>query len=275
MALSSHPVVAQELEAQPVQQPRTPVSLSRGALLLAVARVPHRSTISHLEVMLNKGAYSSITIIGHADQEKELKELKMSIYALLGKLSLEVAVQLELQKGWSDMEVSDIVVKTLQREDKLNGLLCSPDFDYTRSSIAEILDLEDTAFEEPWRSTVGFLRSFAKATLPKLSPSDSPFTKSGLFVVTEPVDLSPLVSIYKAACDRMLTLLANDNPRLTIAYADTVLIPEPETTETNGKHLHPADAETYESYAHDFTPSESPTKLWNMWALQDELNVAS
>jgi len=251
---------------------RRPATLTKGTLILAIATVPHPSTISYLEMMLRRGAYSGIAVVGHVDYEAELKQLKMNIYALLGKLSLEVGVQVELQKSWSEEDISDSISKSVTGEDILHGVLCSPAFEAKSIAAAGVLQLDEAVFEEQWRASVSFLRNLAKATVPRIKPNTTSRAASGQFLITELPEISPVSSIYKAACDRIIIMLADSNLRLTIAYADTVLIPEP-VVETNGKLDISTHAGSHDVYAHDFNPGESPTKLWNMWSQMEELST--
>jgi hypothetical protein len=234
--------------------------------------MPHPSTISYLKTVLKNGPYYRIVIAGLADKENELKQLKIDIWALLGKLGVEIAVHMELQQRWDGFSINVLVSKTVQEHDILSGVLCSPAFDDGPAS--DILALEEDAFESSWRQTVGFVRSLAEATVQSLRPSPTSSAASGLFVVTQSKEPGPIASIHKAACDRMLTLLSNSNQRLTIAYADAVLIPDPSPVEPTKTPVS-AYAGPEDIYYGDYgAPAESPTKLWNMWAMQNDLDKA-
>ena len=99
----------------------------------------------------------------------------------------------------------------------------------------------------------------------------------GYFLVTGPTETtSPRVSVHKAACDTFVALLADQNAAngLIVDYAENVYIPEPEPVEVNGK-LHPSERNGLgNGDVAEFNPGESPTKLWNMWALQEQLGAA-
>ncbi|KAK5163820.1 uncharacterized protein LTR77_010494 [Saxophila tyrrhenica] len=259
-----------ETTAEQQQIPATaPVALTKGVLVLAVAREVHPKTMEYLGVMLRKGAYSRVVVVGCFEWEGQLKQLKMDLYALLGKLGLEVGVQVELRGRWSGEVVGEVVEKALAGEQLLHGVLCCPSFGTGNS---DVLQLDEAAFAEEWSGSVNFLRNLARATVPRIKSNATSRAASGYFVVTEPAQMSPVSAVCKAACDRIVVMLADSNLRLTIAYADTVLIPEPEPVETNGKLDLQTDALQYDYYQDDFQGGESPTKLWNMWALQDQLN---
>ncbi|KAK3710486.1 hypothetical protein LTR37_010329 [Vermiconidia calcicola] len=253
-----------------------PPAPAKGVLLLVIAALPHPATISYVEMMLKRGLYSELWIVGSTEQETELKRVKMSIYALLGKLSLEVGVHLELQKRWSESEVSEAVSKASRAGDPIHGVLCSPAYDGNISQGSDILALDESEFQRPWTYSVGFLHSLAKATLPIMrGKGHIQHGVSGLFLITPPTESSATSSVYKAACDRFVDLIAeaNASSELTVAYADTVLIPEPEPVRTNGTPNLPIPSRTKDPDEYDFAAGESPTKLWNLWALQDGLGA--
>lgn len=227
-------------------------------------------TVSYLERMLKRGSYATIVMIGNKEHEVELKQAKMNIYALLGKMSLEVGVNLELQKSWSESEISAAVAKASSSGDAVHGVLCTPAYDSDSSLDSDILALDETELQSPWKSSVGFLHGVAKATLPDMrSNVHQQRGVAGQFLVTGPTATTATSSVFQAACDRIVALLAS--PSLTIAYAEDVLIPEPEPVKLNGKLHLPAKPGPVDSDISDFAPGESPTRLWNMWALQDEL----
>lgn len=253
--------------------------MSKGILLVAIADEPHAKTVSYIEMMLKRGAYSKIVLLGPQWREPELKQLKMNIYAVLGRLSLEAGIQLELQNDWDELGISNVVSR-LQSGDAIHGVLCSPmlrsaKFDTELGSDGPSpLELDEQEFESQWKHTVAFLRNVAKATISFSPSSNERSTLPRLFLVTDPGKISTVDRIYKAACDKLMATIDFRDRGMIVAYADTVLIPEPETEGKNGK----LDLDTHEHFyngdADDFPAGESPTKLWNMWALQDELDVA-
>ena len=257
---------------------RTEQPIAKGLLLLAIAATPHPSTIPYLEMMLKKGSYSGIVMVGNAEHEAELKQLKMSIYALLGKMSLEVGVQVELQKSRSYTDINAAVTNTMSSGDAIHGVLCTPAYDRNRSLGLDVLDLGESEFEQSWKSSVAFLHSVAKSTLPNLTSSSHLRRGVGAyFLVTGPTENTPTVSVYKAACDSLITLLTESNTAagLIIDYAENVYVPEPEPIKFNGK-LHPSEhngSDVVHADVSQFQPGESPTKLWNMWALQEQLGA--
>ena len=264
---------------QPVELPTatSPPSVPppmKGLLILAVAAAPHPSTVSHLEIMLKRGSYAGIIMLGHEDQEAELKQLKMSAYALLGKMSQEAGIQLELQKDWTEVLISAAISKAVKSGDPINGVLCTPAHEGNRSVGSDILALDEEALQHPWKFSAGFLQSVAKAVVPSmLSSSHISRGLSRSFLVSGPTTRSPICSVYRAACDSIITLIANATAGkgVVVAYAENVIIPDPEPPKSNGSIHLSAKAGPIDPDISDFAPGESPTKLWNMWALQDEL----
>ena len=255
---------------------------TKGILLLAIAAHPHPSTVSHMEKLLKRGTYSTVVIMGVQEQEGKLKQLKMDIYALIGRMSLQVGVRVELKERWSADNIQAIVDDSVVCGATIYGVLCSPAYGIRYSPKSEdVLALDESEFESLWISSVAFLRNVAKSTISKVTSND--YLRRGMggyFLITGPTEseISSTTSIYKSACDSLISLLADRNAvsGLIVDYAENVLIPEPEPSpvKTNGK-LHPSARPVLrDEDGYDFMAGESPTKLWNMWALQDQLGVA-
>lgn len=255
-----------------------PNHVVKGLLILAIAAKPHPSTLSYVEMILNRGSFLGIVIMGNAEQETELKELKMNIYALLGKLGIEGGAHLELQKDWSAANITEIMSKAVKDTDPINGVLCTPSYDAGKSVDAEILSLDEDELQSPWKFSVGFLHSIAKSTLPRMQPKRNTGRANKLFfLVTEPKETTAISHLYETTCDNILTQLSGSSnlSGITIAYAQDVLIPEPEPPRTNGNTDFSAKAGPIDPDVGDFAPGESPTRLWGMWALQDELGAVN
>ena len=263
----------------PVQVPvpaQAPVV--KGLLVIAIAATMHPSTSSYIEMILKRGSYSGIVMIGRPEQEKELKELKMNIYALLGKLSLEAGVHLALQNEWSSSSISDATAKAFPEIEIINGVLCCPSYDANLAKNLDILSVDEDQLQLPWQLSVGFLHSIAKSTLPKMRPKTNVGRNNNLyFLVTEPTETTAISNLYETTCENVVTQLAENSSLsgITVAYAHDVLIPEPEPLKTNGSLDLSARAGPMDPDVGDFAPGESPTRLWGMWALQDELGAAN
>lgn len=217
-------------------------------------------------------------MIGQIEQETELKQLKMSIYALLGKLSLEIGVQLELQKDWRSSELSATMAKAIKDTESVNGVLCSPSYDGNRSVNSDVLSLDEEQLQWPWKYSVGFLHGIAKSTLPKMRPKIIVGRSSATyFLVTEPTETTAISHLYETACDNIVTQLAETSgfSGLTIAYAQDVLIPEQEPLHPVGNLDLSAQAGPVDPDVGDFAIGESPTRLWGMWAMQDDLDAVN
>ena len=252
---------------------RTPsTQIKKGQLLVLVAQAIHPSTVPYMETMLKRGAYSSIAIIGSSEYEKELKGLKIQIYALLGKLShSSVGVQVDTKKTWSEAEIA-AAIKANETGEAVHGVLCSPSYEGSQTGRMNMLELDEEQLKSPWQSSVGFLHAVAKAAIPNMR------TTSGLFAVTGPTAVSPTTSFYKSACESLIDLLSEDSATsgVAIVHAENVLVPEPELapqpqqTHSNGLHLAPTTPHTHDEPP-DFAGGESPTKLYSMWAMHEQL----
>lgn len=231
--------------------------------------------MSYIESMLKKGSYSEIVILGHAEQEAALKQLKMNIYALLGKLSLEVGVYMELQREWSETTISAAITKATRSGESVYGVLCCPEFGSDDSTNSDILTFDEEQLMNPWRHSVGFMHNIAKHTLRNLRPDNQKAPDAaGYFLITQPTTQSTTASLFQATCAGMLSLLTQSptSNGWLVGYAEDNVVREPEPIKENGYSLS-AQAGPVADDLGDYPLPESPTKLWNMWALQDELGV--
>ena len=243
---------------------------SHGLLLLAIAGDPEPSTISSLRALLKKHSFSGIAVIGSTEHGVEIKKLKMSILALIGKLGQELGVQTYLRNSWNESEVSASIQEALGNVHHVGSVMCYPSYNNPRTATQDILSFEQSDMEQSWRNSVGFLHSVAKATIPQLHKQDS--EDSPLFLLMESASTTAASLIDKSACETLICGLVKDDPssKLIIGRSETLLLPEPEPLQTNGTTSH-EPAVHFDSEASDFKPGESPTKLWNMWSLQEQL----
>lgn len=249
--------------------PPAPPPEAKGTLLLGIAASPHRSVVSYLQSMLKKSFYKQVFILGSVEQETELKQLKVDIYALLGRLGQEASVQMELRSSWDEVEVYTAVSKAVAEGDAIHGVLCSPAYENVRSSGTDIMALDQDQLGLPWKSSIGFLHSVAKFALPNFRSSGHEYKQPGLFLVTSPSEQSPTSTLYNAGCRTIMTLLveANAGKSLTIDYAENVLLPEPgpARVKSNGGPKVPALNLTRDPKPDEYPPPDSPTKLWALY----------
>lgn len=253
----------------------------KGTLLLAIAASPHKNVLFYLQSMLKKSPYGQIVILGNEDRESELKQLKVDIYSLLGRLGREVKVEMDLRSDWEESAIDTVVSKAVAGGQAIHGVLCSPEYDTRQSSSdIDIMALQQQDLARPFRSSVGFLQSIAKHAIPNFRSTGHEHKQPGLFLVTSPVIQCPISTLYSAACRTLLTLLveANSSRNITIDYAENVLLPEPEpepepkSLKANGGPKLPVlNITNNTADDDDYPPPDSPTKLW---ALYNELGAA-
>lgn len=244
----------------------------KGTLLLAIASAPHKSVVFYLQSMLKKSTYGQIIVLGNPEKELELKQLKVDIYSLLGRIGQEVKVQMDLRSNWEEAEINTVISNAVLEDQAIQGVLCIPDYGYHAASL-DIMSLQQQDLEIPFKSSVGFLHSIAKHAIPNFRSSGHEHKRPGLLLLTSPIDQSPSSILCSASCRTLLTLLveANVGKNITIDYADNVLLPEPEPVKANGgTKLAPLHI-TNNSDVDEYPPPDSPTKLW---ALYNELGVA-
>ncbi|TKA76826.1 hypothetical protein B0A55_04640 [Friedmanniomyces simplex] len=246
----------------------TQVSAPRhqGTLLVLIVAEVHPQTMHFLSTWLKRWPFTAISVVGAQKYEAEIKQLKMEIYGLTGKLGREVSVHTHLQAEWNSREVGatlDMLHSASTPDRDVRGVLCCISYGNAGSVQSKVLGLAEAELEESWRQSVGCLHSVATAIIPRLRESDRP--EGEMFLVLEPSEPSLAATLNKAACDALLSQLRIEyaSERLTIDYAERVLLPEPELPELAGRI--DGHQNGYAVDEMDFAASESPTKLWAMW----------
>ncbi|TKA33172.1 hypothetical protein B0A50_00725 [Salinomyces thailandicus] len=267
--------------ARPVT-PEVPVKKavpSAGLLLVISAGAMHERTRRHVEILLKKRIYTGIAVMGLQEHEGAVMELKMDVWGLIGRLGRQMGVRTALLADLGEESVVKGVSEAVEGWD-LDAVLCNLEYPKAASGRREVSGIDREELERSWRSSVGFLQTVAKSTLPLLKPGSSVNAEAGLtFLLTEKVGQSPATLMSKAACDVLLQQLQTEYSQhgMTIAHADRVLIPEPEPEPEPKLQRKPSAQAPPPIHtngfvdAPDFTAGESPTKLWNMWALQQEI----
>ncbi|KAK1036540.1 hypothetical protein LTR33_016336 [Friedmanniomyces endolithicus] len=237
-----------------------------GTLLVMIVAEIHPQTIHFIRTWLKRWPFEAISVVGTPKHEVEIKQLKMEIYGLTGKLGWEVSVHAHLQAEWNSREIVatlDMLQAGSAPRRDFRGVLCCISYGRSQTVEEEVLRLDEMELEESWRQSVGCLHPAATAIIPRLQESDA--QQSDMFLVSEPSERSPAAVINKAACDALLEQLRTGSASkyLTIDHAERVLLPEPEPEVTNGTSDEYHNG--YRADDTDFAAFESPTKLWAMW----------
>ncbi|KAI7347750.1 hypothetical protein KC320_g7044 [Hortaea werneckii] len=268
------PAVAQEQTApEPPQRKTVPKA---GLLLVITAGRIHEQTKKHLEVMLKKRLYTGVAVVGLQEHEAAIKQFKMDIWGLIGKLGREMGAHAHFFPDLAEGSILRAVSAAVEGND-LGAVLCN--VDYPGSAEKDLTLMARDEMLRSWNFSVGFLHSVAKPTMPLLLPGSSTNADPGLtFLLTETGASNPATVLSRAACEALFRELQTRYAEqgMTVEHADRVLIPEPEPVpekptangvpplQTNGFAQQPLDEP-------EFTAGESPTKLWNMWALAQEI----
>ncbi|KAK0278800.1 hypothetical protein LTR35_009065 [Friedmanniomyces endolithicus] len=243
-----------------------PPSRYHGTLLVLIVAEIHPQAIHFVRTWLKRWPFEAISVVGTPKYEAGIKQLKMEIYRLTGKLGWEVSVHTHLQAEWNSREIAATLDKlqagSAPRRD-VRGVLCCISYGSSSKLEEEVLRLEEAELAESWQQSVGCLHSAATAIIPRLQQSDAP--QSDMFLVLEPSERSPVAVINKAACDALLDQLrtGSASKHLSIDHAERVLLPELEPEVTNGTSDDHHNG--YHADDTDFAAFESPTKLWAMW----------
>jgi hypothetical protein len=271
------------VQAAPPAPPTAPQNI--GVLLLVIAGSPSRHLKSYVQSALVKDtAIAEVLVVGEAKDEQAIKQLKVELYGLAGNLKRELSLRVELSQGAVTEDqlrqhlsgVLDSKSQTGGEADKkeLHGVLC--DLDERESQPLDVLEIETAALMDQWLHSVGFVHAVARTSIPLLrvaahraaqaTPSTEHTARQPFFATTLSSSAAASTSMHTTGLRTLLDSLSTlGNREITFASADILLAPEPEpivqehqpvVAPTNGWSQDPAE----------FSPGESPTKLWGMWS---------
>lgn len=246
---------------------------TQGLLLLAIAAELHPQTKYYLGILLRKHHYAGIAIVGSTTHEVEVKQLKMDVYALIGQLRQELIVSTHFLEDWDEDGLSSVVQQASGQAGTVSSVLCTPAYERSVSSAVDILSLDRHELQQSWSQSLAFLHSVAKTTIPRIMNGQGRVSGGSVFLVMTTPAVSPAALLSQTTCNALLGQLreAYGGRNVIVGHADQALVPEPEPEPIKANGAGPVQTELYVSGTPDFTPSESPTKLWNMWALQNDL----
>jgi hypothetical protein len=274
-----------ETKDQPVAQPQASVEApvvekangmepKGGLLLVVVGGSLHSSTLRYIEIALQRKRFSKISLVGLEEEAALLKQLKMDVYGVVGKLGREMGVEVHLGKARDgEGAIQEAVGDAIRGAESLQAVLCSISYGTGNS---DILQTDHAAMRQSWESSFGSLHSVAKATVPLMATNTEIRPElCGFFALLEDTAQGAVAMIHQTACNTLLHQLHNSyaSTSLTFGQASNVLVPQPAPIEVNGSIHSTEPVEAYDAGAAAFTPAESPTKLWNMWALQEEIAI--
>lgn len=246
-------------------------TVRNGLLLIVVTGKPIASLLSYITTLLRRGSYASIAIVGNSSHQDLLKQLKMDVYATIGRLRQEAAIYVHVRNEWTDDIIDGIIREVIEQNPNLQAVLAVPLYPNQSRPQDGILEATQDHLAHSWQTSLGLLHSVARHTLRRF-PVQTP--RSGLFLLADEAPQSPLGIVSKGACDALIKQLAMEyeTRNLVIGHAEEILVSTARTAETSldDPMYLPAQDDRFVN-TDDFAPSESPTRLWNMWALQDEM----
>ncbi|KAH9823725.1 hypothetical protein Tdes44962_MAKER04469 [Teratosphaeria destructans] len=278
---------AEELRRKPLPVLQTPVEApappkeQAGQLIVFVGTELQQSTLRYVEIALQRKRFSGIAYVGSEEQAAALKQLKMDTYGVIGKLGLEAGVRIQYQQGHSPDSVKMAVEAVMKSAGDVQAVLCSLAYNTPETAAtANILDVESNGLQTAWESSVGFLHSVARATIPTMIASSKASPQfSGFLLIQESAAQDPVSLFMQSSANALLRQLreacGSATPNLDIGNAAGVLVPLPEPIKPNGHEHAPrqngqAASEIYQPGV-DFSGGESPTKLYSMWAMHESL----
>ena len=157
---------------------------------------------------------------------------------------------------------------------ELHGVLC--DLDERESQPLDVLEIETAALMDQWLHSVGFVHAVARTSIPLLrvaahraaqaTPSTEHIARQPFFATTLSSSATASTSMHTTGLRALLDSLSTlGNREITFAPADTLLAPEPEPVIHENQPV-VAPTNGWSQDAAEFSPGESPTKLWGMWS---------
>lgn len=259
-----------------------------GVLFVIAASSLPPSLLQYLETILSRQTFAGIVLAARQEHEAELKQLKMDTYALIGKLRREMSVETRLRESWSPAEMTSLLQEGTRQGAGVQGVLCCPDF--AINEVADILNFSEHNLQTSWQESVAFVHAASRTLIPHLlttaqsvksaangRPSKEP--RGPFFLVTTTSNPTSASAVTKAAVDALVQQLvvATESTGLLVGHAESTLIPDPIGKDNFKPQLEPMITDLdYNGHVQDstFAAGESPTKLWNMWALQEQLDRA-
>jgi len=270
-------VYSQQSSSEPVYGPRH--------LLIITCGTAKPDLQQHIQTSVNRHDIGAVILLG-ADEEA-LKKSKMDCYTVAGKLEKNLSVSTTTIKSTEDPDALRRSLASLQNKN-IRGVLV-----YPADSIAEedILDLDEGDMNRAWRISVLTLQTIARHTLPLLtrtqaetnSISHSSESRTSFFAVERRSSQDSAPTFHSTVHDTLLQSIARSPAALgvKIGYSQNVLPPLPSRPVQrdvpssspavaipipgmNGSGQGTARHEEVEQNL-----SESPTKLWASWAMQE------
>jgi len=256
-----------------------------GVLLLVIAGSPSKHLKSYVQSALKKDpAIAEVLVVGEAKDEQALKQLKVELYGLAGSLKRELSLSVEsVQGAVTEEQLRQYLSSVLDRKSQaggeadkkeLRGVLC--DLDEHDSQPLDVLEVETATLMDQWLHSVGFVHAVARTSIPLLrvaahraaqaTPSTEHAAQHPFFATTLSSSAAMSTSMHTTGLRALLDSLSTlGNREITFGSADTLLAPEPEPViHENQPVVAPTNGWSQE--ADDFSPGESPTKLWGMWS---------
>ncbi|EMC98974.1 hypothetical protein BAUCODRAFT_22281 [Baudoinia panamericana UAMH 10762] len=174
---------------------------SSGLLLLFFASEIHRKTMYYVEILIKQKRYSGVAIIGSHEHESPLKQLKMDLYGLVGKLGREMAVQMYTLSAPSESEVFAVVDRAMKSDGNVRSVLCGVAHENASVSAKDIVEIPGGVLADSWQRSVGYLHAVARTTIPILADQPSRSEPGSFFVLTPEDAASPVARVNQVACD--------------------------------------------------------------------------
>ncbi|KAK4989672.1 hypothetical protein LTR66_007005 [Elasticomyces elasticus] len=279
--------VVEEPIRQPV--PSTPSAApTLGALLVVLSSNFNGKVLEHVETLLHRSSFDTVALIGQ--DETLTKQTKIEIFGLAGRLQKNISVDTYTVDLGETQRFSKIL-KDVNSSGPIVGVLYYVEFvnaGRIETGMVDILDLDMEEMSRAWRSSVLALQVLAASTIPTMrTPSsnggyesstedtESPQQDQPFFLVSfSSASGDNMADINRVACENVLDSIRRTHSHhgIDIGYTEKTLFSKAAPRPAKQPQLAIQTNEySLERSTEAVSPmQESPTRLWEMWASQNE-----
>lgn len=202
----------------------------------------------------------------------------MEMYGLAGRLGREMGVRVFLRERLEEGVVEGVVGEVIVGNGEgLGAVVCFPRF----GGRGDVLELSWGELVEGWRGSVGFVHAFGRSCLPRMTAGMGE-GRAFFLTIYEDAREEDEGGLHLPAVEALMERLAKGfEGSVTVGRAEVVFprpspppaepvreLPRLDTGGGGQAYMQP------QGQREDETPPESPSRLWSMWQMQDELGYA-
>lgn len=260
---------------------------AHNTLLILIAGVPDRHILKCLEKILGQSSIDDIAIIGNSAHKTAITQLKMNTYALMGRMRLEAGIYTSMHDSLGGYRLENAIKNAIKGDGPLRGVLCCPEYSPADADDGAI---DSALLESAWQTSVGFLNVASQTCLSRMKLSVDGDAESGaayeskvsketpFFHVVDPSTTTYLSRVTQPACAALMDVIRESGQARGIDYgvADILSSPASRTDSARPGTASLPHLDTnmpHEDVALEELSPESPTNLWSMWAVANEIEI--